>query len=158
MIAQRAKIEVSERDIERRRRALLEQRKRLLAMNKKQRAEKLERAKRKEEECSDHKKRKKKKKKKKKKKMEESEDEEESSSSSSRSKSSMSDADSKRREMRLALLERMKTDLRGDGIRARDSESKTSERSKISRQLRDFEKICNTHLDEEDEVVSRIRR
>ena len=158
-IAQRAKIEVSERDIERRRRALLEQRKRLLAMKKKQRAEKLERAKRKEEECSDHKKRKKKKKKKKKKKMEESEDEEESSSSSSsRSKSSMSDADSKRREMRLALLERMKTDLRGDGIRARDSESKTSERSKISRQLRDFEKICNTHLDEEDEVVSRIRR
>ena len=148
-IAQRAKIEVSERDIERRRLALLEQRKRLLAMKKKQRAKKLKRAKEEEEE-EELKRRKKKKKKKKKKKIKEEE--------SSRRKEE-DDADLKRREMRLALLQRMKSDLRGDGIRARDSstESKISERSKISRQLRDFEKVCDAHMDEEDDVVRRVR-
>ena len=53
----------------------------------------------------------------------------------------------------------MKSDLRGGGIRVRDSESKVSDRSKkISQQLRDFEKMCDTHMDEEDEVVRRIRR
>ena len=62
----------------------------------------------------------------KKKKRQESEDEERSTRDSS--KSPMSNADSKRREMRLALLERMKSDLRGGGIRARDSESKVSDR------------------------------